>query len=216
MPSSADVSPCRLPASFYARSPVEVAFALLGCRLFTNKDGVLTGGRIVETEAYGDAWDPASHAGKFRTGREIMAGPVGRAYVFRSYGIHTMLNPVAHAPDESGAVLIRGIEPEFGVPAMIERRGLSDPARLCRGPGRLCQALSIQLADFGLDLCTSASIWIAAGEPVGPMLCGPRIGISSGREWPWRFFPADNPYVSATRAGTPVTDLDTIKHIAPR
>lgn len=216
MPNSVDGIGGRLPASFYARAPVDVAVNLLSCRLFTCKDGELTGGRIAEAEAYGAAWDPASHAGKYRTGREIMAGPVARAYVFRSYGVHTMLNPVAHAPGESGAVLIRAIEPEFGVPAMRERRGLTDSKLLCRGPGRLCQALAIRLEDFGLDLSTSASIWIAPGEPVGSVLCGPRIGISAGQEWPWRFFVADNPFVSATRVGSPVTELAAIKHVVPR
>lgn len=203
-------------AAFYERSPVEVAFALLGCRLMSHRDSALTGGRIVETEAYGGAWDPASHAGKYRTGREIMAGPVGRAYVFRSYGVHTMLNPIAHDPDRSGAVLIRAIEPEIGVETMIERRGMADPKQLCRGPGRLCQALGIRLDDFGLDLTTSASIWIAPGEPAGAVLSSSRIGISAGQEWPWRFFLADNPYVSATRAGTPVTDLAALKLFVPR
>lgn len=145
-----------------------------------------------------------------------MAGPVGRAYVFRSYGVHMMLNPVAHAPGESGAVLIRAIEPATGMEAMIARRGLSEEMQLCRGPGRLCQALAIHLDDFGLDLTASASIWISAGEPAGLALCGPRIGISSGQEWPWRFFLADNPYVSATRAGRLVNDLDAIKRVVPR
>ena len=190
--------------------------ALLGCRLVSCRDGILTGGRIVEAEAYGGAWDPASHAGKYRTGRAIMAGPVGRAYTFRSYGIHTMLNPIAHAPDESGAILIRAIEPEYGVETMIERRGMTDQKQLCRGPGRLCQALAIRLDDFGLDLTTSASIWIAPGELAGEVRCSPRIGISAGQEWPWRFFLADNPYVSATRAGTPVIDLAALKLFVPR
>ncbi len=216
MPGSADALACHLPLAFYARHPVEVAVALLDCRLLSNINGVLTGGRIVEAEAYGGAWDPASHAGKYRTGREIMASPVGRAYVFRSYGVHTMLNPVAHAPGESGAVLIRAIEPEFGVEAMSERRGVNDRKQICRGPGRLCQALAIRLDDFGLDLGISASIWIALGEPAGPVLCGPRIGISAGERWPWRFFLADNPFVSASRRGVPVSDLAALMHVAPR
>lgn len=216
MPGSGSETGCRLTPSFYARHPVEVAVALLGCRLLTNRDGVLTGGRIVETEAYGGAWDAASHAAKYRTGRDIMAGPVGRAYVFRSYGVHTMLNPVAHEPDMSGAVLIRAIEPEYGVETMMARRKTSDPKQLCRGPGRLCQALAIRLNDFGLDLCTSASIWLAPGEPVDRVLCGPRIGISAAQEWPWRFFLADNRFVSASRAGTPVIGLAALMDITPR
>lgn len=211
MPGSAEVIDCHLPPAFYGRSPVEVAIALLGCRLVSHRDGTLTGGRIVEAEAYGGAWDPASHAGKYRTGREIMAGPVGRAYVFRSYGLHTMLNPIAHASDESGAVLIRAIEPEIGVEMMMQRRGMADPKQLCRGPGRLCQALAIRLDDFGLDLTTSASIWIAPGGPADSVLCSARIGISAGEEWPWRFFLPDNAYVSASRAGMPVTDFAALR-----
>lgn len=216
MPGSAKQIDRHLPAAFFARSPVDVAVALLGCRLVSHRDGVLTGGRIVEAEAYGGAWDPASHASKYRIGREIMAGPVGRAYVFRSYGIHTMLNPIAHAREQSGAVLLRAIEPEIGEEIMVARRGLSDPKQLCRGPGRLCQALAIRLDDFGLDLCTSASIWIAPGEPAGNVLCSSRIGISAGQEWPWRFFLADNPFVSATRTGTPITDPAAFAQVVPR
>jgi DNA-3-methyladenine glycosylase len=170
-----------LDAAFYD-SPVEdVARALIGARLLVN--GV--GGRVVETEAY-DARDPASHSFAGPTPRNAaMFGPSGHAYVYRSYGLHWCLNLVCGTAP-GGAVLIRALEPECGLATMQERRGNLPTRDLCRGPGRLCQALAITGALDGRSL-REAPFLIAAPEARPDVVAGPRIGITRGVETPWRF-----------------------------
>src|SRR5919108_2844791 len=129
----------RVLAPFFARSVHEVAPELIGATLLV--DGV--GGPIVEVEAY-DHEDPAAHGYRGRTERNAsMFGPPGRAYVYRSYGIHWCLNLVCEEEGTASAVLVRALEPEFGLDEMRARRGLEDPRLLCSGPGKLCQALAI-------------------------------------------------------------------------
>lgn len=177
--------------SFFARPVVEVARALLGCTLLV--DGV--GGVIVETEAY-DRDDPASHS--FRGPRPrntAMFGPVGRLYVYRSYGLHLCANIVAGVAP-GAAVLLRAIEPTAGLTVMRARRGLEGPPALCSGPGRLTQALGIAAAHDGAALHEPpfALSPRLRGEPV--IAVGPRIGISKGVEAPWRFGLAGSRFVS--------------------
>ena len=182
-----------------------MARALIGCVLVSDRPEGRTGGRIVETEGYLGPDDPASHAAKRRTGRvAAMWGPPGIAYVYRSYGLHAMLNVVTEPEGATGAVLIRALEPVVGVELMRRRRGLAETRQLCAGPGRLCQALGIGLDDHGTDLVASAQLWIAPGTAPTAISAGVRIGITRGTDVPWRFFETGSPYVSVHRRGEPL------------
>lgn len=167
--------------AFYDRPVIEIARALIGATLTVG--GV--GGLIVETEAY-HAGDPAAHSFAGRTSRNAaMFGPPGRAYVYRSYGLHWCMNVVGGA-EEAAAVLIRALEPTYGLDIMAERRGLSSPRLLCAGPGRLCQALGITGAMDGLSLdAPPFSLVPALAEPA--LLVSQRIGITRATDEPWRF-----------------------------
>ena len=180
-----------LPAELFARSVHEVAPALVGVTLLVA--GV--GGRIVEVEAY-DHEDPASHGYRGRTKRNAsMFGPPGRAYVYRSYGIHWCLNLVCEGEGMANAVLVRALEPTHGLDAMRERRGLADPRLLCSGPGRLCQALAVTREHDGLALDRPPFELLAADRPV-EVVSGPRIGISRAAELPWRYGEAGSRFLS--------------------
>jgi DNA-3-methyladenine glycosylase len=161
-----------------------VARDLIGRILVREKDGARMIGRIVEAEAYGRD-DPGSHAFRGPTRRNAsMFGPPARAYVYVSHGIHHCLNVVCLAPT---AVLIRAAEPVQGEVEMIRRRGLEDPRLLCAGPGRLCQALSITLADDGASLTRRNGLWLAAGKLATDVDVTLRIGMSEAVNRPWRF-----------------------------
>jgi DNA-3-methyladenine glycosylase len=179
------------PADFAADSH-EVARALIGATLLV--DGV--GGIIVETEAY-DHEDPASHSFSGPTPRNaVMFGPPGRAYVYRSYGIHWCLNFVTREKDHGAGVLIRAIEPQHGLDLMRARRGLDELRLLCSGPGRVGQALGITHELNGLRLDRPPFKVLAAPEGL-PVATGPRIGISKAIDVPWRFGLAGSRYLSA-------------------
>jgi DNA-3-methyladenine glycosylase len=196
-----------LDRAFYERSTIELARDLLGQVIVSTSSPGRTAGRIVETEAYLGVEDPASHAARLRTGRvEVMWGEPGIAYVYRSYGIHAMLNVVAEPQGTTGAVLIRALEPIEGIEIMKTRRGLTDERRLCSGPGKLCQALGIGLEMHGTDLVNSDSLWISPGEPVCDVSTSGRVGISRGLEHPWRYWMTGNPHVSAHRRALPAMD----------
>ena len=170
--------------------PVDAAKALIGWTLLL--DGV--GGRIVETEAYHHE-DPASHSFSGPTPRNaVMFGPVGRAYVYRSYGIHWCLNVVC-GPDPGSAVLIRAIEPTAGIAAMQRRRGMKEPRALCSGPGKLCEALGVSIRHNGLPL--DRPPFELRGRTAAPEIAvGPRIGITKAVEQPWRYGLKGSRYLS--------------------
>lgn len=198
-----------LPRSFFARETRLVARALLGQVVVHQTVEGLTAGRIVETEAYLGPDDLASHAATRRRERiAIMWREPGTAYVYRSYGIHAMLNTVAQEPDAIGAVLIRALEPLIGVPLMQARRGTDDLRALCSGPGKLCQAMAIRLDQQGTDLVTSDTLWFAPGAPVSNIQVSGRIGISQAKDDPWRYWEAGSPFVSAHRRGEPFPGAD--------
>jgi DNA-3-methyladenine glycosylase len=164
---------------FNSPSPI-AARDMIGWTLIYN--GV--GGRIVETEAYHHE-DPASHSFSGPTPRnEVMFGPPGVLYVYRSYGIHWCLNLVC-GDGPGSAVLLRALEPTVGLHEMSERRGTHDPRLLCSGPGRLGQALAVTREQNGLRLDEPPFELIPA-DPVD-VVVGPRIGITKAVAVPWRF-----------------------------
>jgi DNA-3-methyladenine glycosylase len=181
----------RLLRDFFARSSHEVAPDLIGVTLLV--DGV--GGPIVEVEAY-DQDDPASHSFNGRTSRNaVMFGPAGHAYVYRSYGIHWCLNFVCAEPGRAEAVLIRALQPERGLDAMRQRRGMEVDRALCSGPGKLCQALAVTGAHDGLRLDEPPFELIARAEPPA-IATGTRIGLTKAADRPWRYGLAGSPFLS--------------------
>jgi len=183
-----------LGAPFYKRPVLEVAEAMLGCVV---RHGP-TAGVIVETEAYHDS-EAACHAHVGVTPRtHILFGPPGRAYVYRSYGIHALLNAVCEREGVGAAVLIRALEPLEGRAAMARRRGVAPEARrLASGPGNLTRALGISLRDNGAELTRPPLTIEPAPAPRRfRVATGPRIGITRAVELPLRFWIAGHPGVS--------------------
>jgi DNA-3-methyladenine glycosylase len=183
-----------LEASFYDRPVLEVAPDLIGCVV---RHGPC-GGVIVETEAYHES-EPACHAFVGLTQRtSTIFGPPGRAYVYRSYGIHAMLNAVCEPEGVGAAVLIRALEPVEGIEVMRKRRGPMPVRGLCSGPGKLTQALGIELSDNGVDL-RRGPIAISdrpAGWREVEVSIDRRIGITKAVELPWRFSAAGSRFLS--------------------
>ena len=168
-----------------------MAHDLIGTLLLV--EGV--GGVVVETEAY-DRQDPASHSYRGRTARNAaMFGAAGHAYVYRSHGLHWCLDIVCGAEPQGSAVLIRALEPVHGLDLMRQRRGLTDPRLLCAGPGRLSQALGVTGALDGKPL-NQPPFSILAGQAPPEVVAGPRIGVTHGRETPWRFGWGGSPFLS--------------------
>jgi DNA-3-methyladenine glycosylase len=191
-----------LPRSFYARSSLVVARALLGRTLVRETPEGPLAGLIVEVEAYGGGRDPASHAWRGETPRNrVMFGPPGHAYIYLSYGLHYCINVVTGRRGHASAVLIRALAPVAGERIMARRRGVADAHRLMRGPGCVGQALGLTLAEDGVDL-TRGPIWIVDRPPRRdglPIRTGRRIGITRAAERPWRFYLGDHPCVSGSR-----------------
>ncbi|HEX3737061.1 MAG TPA: DNA-3-methyladenine glycosylase [Solirubrobacterales bacterium] len=186
----------RLGVDFFDRSVHAVARELVGCRLFFA--GV--GGTIVETEAY-EREDPASHSYVGLTERtKVMFGPPGRAYVYLSYGIHSLLNFVCEPEGDAAAVLIRALEPTAGLEAMRERRTAAhSDLDLCSGPGKLTEGLGITLAE-NADRLDRAPFLLLGPEGDPPsVMTSTRVGITKGVEKPWRFSAAGSPFVSRPR-----------------
>ncbi len=184
----------RLPPDFYDRSVHEVARELIGC-VVRHGD---TAGRIVETESY-HMEEPACHAFAGVTERtRTLYGEPGRAYVYFSYGVHSLLNAVAEREGVGAAVLIRALEPVDGIELMRARRGLERAEELCSGPGKLTQALDIGLSLNGSSL-VDGPIELLAKEPGAReprVVTGERVGITKAVELPWRFCDVDSRHVS--------------------
>ena len=188
----------RLLREFFARDPVVLARDLLGRVLFYKTPEGLLAGRIVETEAYTGAADPASHAFRGRTARNaVMFGPAGHAYVYFTYGMHYCLNVTAEAPGTAGAVLLRALEPLAGVEMMRARGDHGPESRLLSGPGKIGRAFGLSLDDNGRDF-TRGPLGLAAGTPVPTreVAISRRIGISRAVDLPYRFAVASSRSVS--------------------
>jgi DNA-3-methyladenine glycosylase len=177
-----------LAADFFARPVHEVAPELVGVTLLV--DGV--GGRIVEVEAY-DQEDPASHSFGRQTARNAtMFGPPGRAYVYRSYGVHWCLNFVC---EPRSAVLIRALEPIRDLDLMRQRRGVDELRLLCSGPGRLCQALGISREHDGRPL-DRPPFELRPSDRSLELETAPRIGVSRAADLPWRYVEKGSRFLS--------------------
>ena len=169
----------------------DAAPGLIGWTLLLN--GV--GGRIVEVEAYA-ADDPASHSYRGRTPRtEVMFGPPGHLYVYRSYGLHWCANVVCEEDGRGAALLLRALEPTHGPDLMRARRGIDDPRVLCAGPGRLTQALGLTGGHNGADLTSPPFALVPPPAPVA-VERSPRIGITKAVDWPLRFTERGSHWVS--------------------
>ncbi len=218
-----------LPRDFFARHSLEVAPDLLGCVLEHQTEAGLVAVELTEVEAYAGRSDPASHAYRGKTPRNaVMFGPPGHAYVYFTYGMHFCVNVVCLGEEGSAsAVLLRAGAVIAGEDLARTRRtrGAASVASrdLARGPARLCQALDIDRSLDGADVCAADSplrVCAGAGNPARSgnlpapgeddppgaprrIATGPRVGVSSAAEIPWRFWYEGEPTVSAYRPHTP-------------
>ncbi len=189
----------RLPRTFYDRSTLQVARDLLGKLLMRRSDGRWIGGMIIETEAYLASDDLASHSARGQTpSNASMFGKPGTLYV---YPIHAKycLNAVTERQGDGCAVLIRAIEPIWGIEQMQQSRGLDEHRRLTSGPAMLCQALGVDRDDDGVDLVRGSDIDIRDAQvdfEDEQVVTTTRIGLSKAADLPYRFYIRDNVYVS--------------------
>ena len=209
-----------LLADFYGRPVLRVARGLLGCVLVRRDRGELLMGRIVETEAYGGALDPAAHSHRGPTARcATMFGPAGHCYVYVSYGMHHCTNVTAGGRASPHAVLLRAVEPIAGLDALRRRRahactsaaraaklraGAAD-RELCNGPGKLTASFGLDLAFDGQSLTVGNAVWIAAGKRVRRVHWTPRVGLGENpaAPWLWRCVDAESDGVTAVPSSWP-------------
>ena len=194
----------KLQKEFYTREDtLTIARELLGKYVYTHFDGILTGGIIVETEAYMGPHDAGSHAfnGRRTSRNETMYAEGGLTYMYICYGIHDMLNIVTGSAGSSHAILIRAIEPTDGIETMQFRRGNVPLKRLATGPGALAKALGLRKHHDAYDL-NSTEIWIEDKELIIPekkIKATGRVGLGCKDPYltiPWRFIIEGNPFVS--------------------
>ena len=190
----------RLRAGELPEDTVELARALIGCVLVRTDGTVRTAGKIVETEAYLQR-DPASHSFKGRSARNAsMFLAPHHAYVYKIYGTSFCINVTSESEGHGAAVLIRALEPLEGLASMEQRRGTTRVIDLCRGPGRLCQALAIDREFDGADLLRGRGLWLAGSALARPAIgASRRIGITKAAHRRLRFFEKGNPFVSGPR-----------------
>ena len=204
-PNLADLVP--LPSEFFEGHPTHVAPELLGARVVSTVGGVVTGGMIVETEAYLGSGDAGSHAATrgITKRNATMYGPPGTAYVYFTYGNHHMLNLVCESEGTAGAVLIRAVEPLWGIAEMTARRHGRSVVELCNGPGKLTAALGIDLSDNASPLGTGRLAMYYGERPAPVFATSGRVGLSAGHEMELRYYLVGNRFVSHGRTGPPPT-----------
>lgn len=198
-----------LPVDFYRRATLDVARDLIGKVLVHRTGTGITAGAIVEVEAYIGEDDPACHAAPGPTERNApLYGPPGRAYVYLNYGLHDMMNAVTEPEGHPAAILIRALEPLEGFGLMRKRRSQAPWRKgkppvadheLCKGPGNLCRAMGITLADNTLPLTRGPLTVHDRGLSMGPILWSQRIGIRVGTDHDWRATVAGHRSVSGRR-----------------
>ena len=178
-----------LDKEFYERETVTVAKQLIGKTLTRKIKGKKLSGIITETEAYRGKDDLASHASTKMTERNrVMFGPVGRTYVYFTYGMYFMLNVVAKSKKQNaGAVLIRGIFPQDGIKTMIKNRGINDLNKISNGPAKITMAMNISMKENDMNMTKNSSIYISEGISVKGIRKLPRVGISKAKEKEWNF-----------------------------
>ncbi len=192
--TSASPTETPLTQDFFARSALDVARDLIGCTFLFGG----AGGRIVETEAYRQD-DPCCHGYRGKTARNaVLFGPPGHLYVYFTYGMHFCANTVCEEEGVAAGVLLRALEPEHDVEAMIVRRGVTEPRLIASGPARLAQALGIAREHNGLPLWTPPLEILPrpAGAPRPRLVSTARIGVRGGDQKPWRFVAAGSRYLS--------------------
>ena len=198
-----------VPRSFFSRPAEEVAPDLLGCLLVRDSAEGRRVLRITEVEAYAGPLDPASHGYRGKTPRNaVMFGPPGHLYVYFTYGMHFCINFVCSPEGECSAVLIRAGEIVEGIEVARAARPGSSDRDLARGPARLTKALGLRREDNGQDLCDGGPLTVLerSSEPGAAdftIATGPRVGVSSAAEVPWRFWIDGDPTVSAYKAHKP-------------
>lgn len=196
-----------LPVAFFRRPAEMVAADLVGMVVVSSVGGVITEGRIVETEAYLGYDDPASHGYLHRRNARNIAlfGPAGSWYVYLSYGMHWCANLVCQRSGLASAVLLRALEPVAGLETMRRRRGAVPDRELCSGPGKLCQALGLSRELDGVRMGRSlVVVRRPAVSDEGRIAISPRIGITKAVDWPLRFHLAGSPWTSRKENGREV------------
>jgi DNA-3-methyladenine glycosylase len=183
-----------LTRRFFQTDPLICASDLIGTTLIWGR----CAGVIVETEAYLEEGDEASHAFSRPSARSFMErNKAGACYIYFNYGVHWMLNVLVKGGPQNGLILIRALEPTRGINLMRARRDVEDLRRLCSGPGKLTQALDINARHHEIDLCRDPRHHFLARESGGvEVVSDPRIGISRSKEFHWRFTLRDSPFVS--------------------
>jgi DNA-3-methyladenine glycosylase len=188
-----------LPKGFYEQPTLLMAKGLLGCLLVKETNEGITAGYIVETEAYIGPGDRAAHSYQNRrTARtEVMFQASGIAYTYLMH-THCLFNVVSGGVEKPEAILIRALEPVYGIELMKKRRGTKDLKRLSNGPGNLTKSLGITMEDYGHQL-SNPPLFVAEGFSPDSISVGKRIGIDNSeeaRDYPWRFWISNNQYVS--------------------